>query len=398
MNAAASPLRVLFECRSIEPDKSGGIENYVYMLVNGWLENYPADTVLLNIPPGTRIKYEKKIGPGAILLTDPVYARSQKYLLRKPWLKRLVHYVSKVNIVRRYIYGLRPGWIASLDKKADAVICPFQREEILHDPRKVIFVMHDFRMWDLPGGDKKTMRNQHALISSSAFTVCCWPYPFRRLNEEFGVRPGKFYEIPFLFDNMETAIPGEAAEDFLYYPGGLGEHKNHSTLIKGLALYNKTNDRKLKLVCTGTEIPALKKNLELLIEELGVGSDIIFMGFVDRDEVFSLYQRCLAVITSTLYEAVSGAIVEAYRFQKPVLASGIPPHTDFVKKYQLKLELFDPLNPESIAHSIEKLNSSYPQLVKASVEGKRSLSFITEKYTVSAFRELCLKVKAGQAN
>lgn len=379
---------VLFEARSIIPNKSGGIENYLYMLLRGWKNCFPKDELKIIIQPRTENDFKTIIGSEIQLVIDPVYKFVYMYILQNLVLRKSIGLVTKLKCFKKYLYGSRKSWIKRIDAKVDVVIYPYHREEIMHDPSKSIFVMHDFRIWDFPNKNRKAIQMQKKAITKIAAVVCSWPYPFRRLNEEFPEIKSKFFEVPFLFESSINNLEDNKIGNYLYYPAGLGEHKNHINLIKALRIYNDTNKNKLRLIFSGTEKKEIKERLSYLISILNMEKFITFKGYIKRNEVYELYKNCYAVVSSSLYEAVSGPILEAFEFEKPVIASSIRPNIEFLNKYNINIPLFDPLNPDNIANVLRYLVDNYEKIHKKSLDGKRALKFITDKYTVVKFRNI----------
>jgi glycosyltransferase involved in cell wall biosynthesis len=380
-------MKILFEANSIIPNKSGGIEYFLYHLVNSWKKYYPEDEIFIHISPDTKDTFLERIGENMYVI-DPFHEFFQGKIKKVSFLNRLLSLVEVIPVIKNFTGGMRKKWIRNIDKMVDVIIYPFQREIFIHDPSKLIFIMHDFRMMDLPGGSQLTILNQQKAIMKSAYTVCSWPYPFKRLNQLFPKFISKFCEIPFLYDPIDLENEDTVVGNFLYYPAGLALHKNHKNLIIGLYHYNRLYNKNLRLICTGPENASLREECLDLSASLGLSNSIDFLGFVDRRKVFKLYNECFAVITPTLYEAVGGPILEAFRFEKPVLASAIPPHEDFLKKYKLKIELFDPKKPMSIALSIDNIVQNYNFNMALSKEGKSALKFITPEYTISQYHKL----------
>ncbi len=387
-------MKILFEANSIVPNKSGGIEYFLYSLVKAWALEYPEDEIMLHIPPNTHQEYIKNVGE-CCFVVDPFY-RFIYDVIDSKWIGRVItSRLRKFKLLRYCLTGMRKGWIKIIDKTVDVVIYPFQRELFCHEPGKVIFIMHDFRMFDMPGGDQITMANQISAITKSAFVVVSWPFPFARLNEKFPDNSDRYFKIPFLYNSMDLKIEKNSVGDFLYYPTGMAKHKNHINLIKALYLFNNCTSRKrLKIIFTGPEINELKNELIKLIAELNMGEVVSFLGFVSRETVFNLYKNCYAVITPTLYEAFSGTILEAFRFEKPVLCSHIPAHEYFCKEYDLNIAMFDPFKPDDIAKSIEQLTQNYEYYEQLSIKGKNRLNFITPEYTSKAYHDLAEKIIA----
>ncbi|GEM_PF-2581117 len=385
-------MKILFEARSIIPGKSGGIENYLYMLVNAWKTEFKDDEISLHIPPGTEQKYIDKVGVDVNLLVDPVYKRTQKLGDRSRIIKLITTLLVKtIPRFESALFGLRKEWIRQMDEKVDVVIYPFQREKYVHDSSKVIFVMHDFREWDSNIGNRSIMDEQIKAINESSAIVVSWPYPKKRLLELFPKSRLKLFEIPFLYDPFVSNKLNTADHigDFLYYPSANAVHKNHENLIIGLSMYNLLNPNKqLRLICTGPIDPKRKVVLDSLIDKHHAKQFIQFLGFVSREKVFDLYRNCFAVATSSKYEAFSGAILEAYKFKKPVIASSIAPNVEFLKKYGLELNLFDPNNPENIQNALQELTNNYSKYSVLSIQGFNVLKYITPEYTVTKFREI----------
>ncbi|MBK5214521.1 MAG: glycosyltransferase [Flavobacteriaceae bacterium] len=388
-------MKILFEARSIIPAKSGGIENYLYMLVNAWKNEFPDDKIFIHIPPATESRYKERIGDVGYL-TDNVYRNTyiltKKFLVVRLFIRLLIKAIPSLE---NFFYGLRKKWINQMDKMVDVVVYPFQREKFVHDPSKTIFVMHDFREWDTDGGNKKVMKEQIKAIKKSAAVIVSWPYPYKRMLDLFPEVKSKLNEIPFLYDAFtENELKNDITKgDFLYYPSANATHKNHENLIIGLSNFNRQNPgSQLKLICTGPIDLNRQKVLDKLIEKYEARSFIEFLGFVSREKVFKLYNECYAVVTSSKYEAFSGAVLEAFKFKKPVLASAIPPITEFLEQYNLELTLFDPNYPESIAIAIEELTRNYSRHLEMSNIGFNRLKNITPRTTVAKFKEVALSI------
>lgn len=386
-------MRVLFECRSIFPGRSGGIENYLYMLVNGWLKHFPEDQIILHIPPNSKTKYLKRLGDKITYETDPFYRKTSILIHKNIIIKFFIHFISKLNpSAAKFFFGMRRKWIKYLDNKADIVIYPFQRELFVHDPKKTIFVMHDFREFDSASGDKKVIKEQIKAINNSARVVVSWPYPYHRLHELFPHSRIKAEMIPFLYDPFDIIEASRKRENYLYYPSANAFHKNHETLIKAISIINRNRRDKIKLICSGPIDQSRNFILEELIKSENIQDQVKFIGFVNREQVNDLYKNCLAVITSTKYEAFSGAILEAFRFMKPVIASRITPIEQFLDFYNLSIQLFDPDDSQSIADGIELVLANYDANVKRSIKGNAILKNITPSYTISKFHDLCIQI------
>lgn len=390
-------MKVLFECRSIYPNKSGGIENFTYMLVNAWAKFYPTDEIILNIPPGTISLYSTKVDSRIKYILDPIWEEkvrlSEKNILYKVFFK-LIEFIFP--FLGGFLNGYRKNWAKINDEAADVVICTFHKAKIVHSTDKLILVVHDFRNWDfdMPSrAREKTIKEQTQIIKNSSRLVVCWPYPLRRLSELFPEKTDKTTMIPFLFEPYTESIEKNHKGDYLYYSSNNEIHKNHENLIKGLAIYNmKHPGNKLKLVCTGNALPERTKYLNKLIREERLEYFVDFMGFVDRKQVNELYKNAFAVITPSKYEAFSGTILEAFGHKKQVFGSSIPANIEFLNYYNLDILLFDADSPQKIAQAIQHMDENYEENLIKAEKGFNTLKYITPKYTVDMFREIASEI------
>ena len=72
-------VKILFECSSITPSESCGVEMFLYSLLSGFQQLEYGDELFVNIPPGTRDKYEDVVDGSVVNLVEDQW---QKHLLR----------------------------------------------------------------------------------------------------------------------------------------------------------------------------------------------------------------------------------------------------------------------------------------------------------------------------
>jgi len=101
--------------------------------------------------------------------------------------------------------------------------------------------------------------------------------------------------------------------------GRLTRQKNFSLLIKAFNEIRKINDQfKLLIIGEGEE----KKNLELLISNLKLKNDIIFLGF--KENVFKYIKLSDLVISTSLWEDPGFFLIESGILNKPIISSDCP--------------------------------------------------------------------------
>ena len=92
-----------------------------------------------------------------------------------------------------------------------------------------------------------------------------------------------------------------------------------------------------------------------LIKDKSLEEKVIFLGFVPRNQLYSLYKKCKILVFSSIVEACSRTLIEAMKSGTAILCSdrsAMPEICEDAAMY------FDPDNPIEIAEKIEKLLSS----------------------------------------
>jgi glycosyltransferase involved in cell wall biosynthesis len=140
-------------------------------------------------------------------------------------------------------------------------------------------------------------------------------------------------------------LPG----DYLLYVGDRGGHKNFSRFIQGVAgLLSKY--RELYLVCAGKrEFSHEEKNL---LKELGIEKKILFFLRPGDSELAYLYTKALLFVFPSLDEGFGIPVLEAWACGTPVVLSR---NNCFVEVAAEAGLYFDPLSPESIGETVEKI-------------------------------------------
>jgi len=175
-------------------------------------------------------------------------------------------------------------------------------------------------------------------------------------------------------------------EKYILFVGKRGGYKNLNTLISAIApILENQND--IFLVCVGggkfsdDEIKHMK-NFKL-------ERNVILKNFVSENEINTFYSSSLLMVYPSLYEGFGLPILEAYANSTPVAlsnSSSLPEIAGDAAVY------FDPLDPESIRDSIQKIIND-KNLRKSLIKkgGKRLSKFSwehTAAKTVQTYKSL----------
>ena len=108
---------------------------------------------------------------------------------------------------------------------------------------------------------------------------------------------------------------------------------------------------KYSLVCTGNKTEYFTI-LEKKISELGLKNYVSFLGIVPEEDLIGLYKNSELVVIPTLYEAGSGPLYEAMRYNVPVICANTTslPDTMNNPKY-----VFNPNDANNLSELVIKM-------------------------------------------
>ena len=184
----------------------------------------------------------------------------------------------------------------------------------------------------------------------------------QRMVELLGLDPAKIHVAHLAVDaDAFTPFTGER-EPFVLYPARGWPHKNHARLVEAMAIV-RTSHPELRLVLTGGGLDAL-----------GALPDWVdSRGLVDRRELLSLYRSASVLAFPSLYEGFGLPPLEAMASGLPVAASDAGSIPEVVGD---AAELFDPLDPASIADGIMRALGRSADLTVAGLERVRQFSWV----------------------
>ncbi len=139
---------------------------------------------------------------------------------------------------------------------------------------------------------------------------------------------------------------------YILYPAQFWAHKNHIRLILS-ALILKEQNINLKVVFTGQNrgnIDYLKKQ----VKNYDLQKDVIFLDYVNQNELASLYKNTYALVYPCLAGTDSLSALEAMYYGCPVLISDNLGYRNQLKKAAL---YFNPLDEVDIVEKIKTLNN-----------------------------------------
>ena len=140
-----------------------------------------------------------------------------------------------------------------------------------------------------------------------------------------------------------------AKNKFIYYPAHFWGHKNHIRILKAL---KELRDRGIELICVFSGVGTRMSFVKSKVKELGLEKQVVFAGFVTREEVSALYKNALCLTYASVFGPDNIPPLEALALGCPVIISDIDGH-----KEQLgdTVEYFETFNHVDLANKIEYL-------------------------------------------
>ena len=193
-----------------------------------------------------------------------------------------------------------------------------------------LFTVWDFGHLDLPGFAEvwaqsvwvSRERIASLGIGRASHVFVDSPETGVRLQERFGVPRSRWTAIGLLPRIRESFDPSrEIGDEYIIYPAKFWPHKNHLTILRALAIL-KSEGVSLKLVLTGGDGDNLG-NIRDQIGILGLQSDVLILGQVDRQRLLSLIYNSVALAMPSLLGPTNLPPLEAIQLGVPAIVSDV---------------------------------------------------------------------------
>jgi glycosyltransferase involved in cell wall biosynthesis len=140
-------------------------------------------------------------------------------------------------------------------------------------------------------------------------------------------------------------------EEFILYVGTIEPRKNLITLVKAFEEVLHSTALRPQLVIAGKK-GWLTEELFTYIETAKLGDRILLTGYLDDDELRSVYSACRVMVYPALYEGAGLPTLEAMACGAPVITTNTPAIAEMVGD---KARLFSPTDFRVLARQIVEL-------------------------------------------
>ncbi len=243
----------------------------------------------------------------------------------------------------------------------ERVICLTFPSFYLRHPRKVAWLLHQHRavyeLWDTPyaadlrrSTEGQELRRHIMVKDTRHLRSCRRVYTIaqevsRRLRRFNAVDSTPLYHPPRFAERFYNA----PAEPFIFFPSRLEALKRQDLLVRAMAHVRAP----VSAYIAGEG--GCRRDLESLVDRLGLGRRVRLMGRISHDELLACYARCRAVFFGPYCEDYGYVTLEAMLSAKPVITcedSG--GSLEFVRHGRTGLVV--PPAPKEIAAAIDQMH------------------------------------------
>jgi glycosyltransferase involved in cell wall biosynthesis len=252
---------------------------------------------------------------------------------------------------------------------AELLFCPFTAPTYAVAGVPVVSVVHDLQYLSYPQffeADDVAHREQvfRAACREATLIVaisdyaresairhgCLEPHRIRTIHHRLGDRFGAAARP----DELAVSRFGLSRGRYLIYPANFWKHKNHEMLLTAFGVAARRGlSGDIRLVCTGAPGPR-RDFLMRAAEAMGLGSRVVFPGYVSTEELGVLLGGSAGMVFPSLYEGFGMPVIEAMAVGVPVACSDA---TSLPEIATGAAALFDPRIPEQIATAMIRLVS-----------------------------------------
>lgn len=173
----------------------------------------------------------------------------------------------------------------------------------------------------------------------------------------------------------QAPLPAGVTQPYLFYPASFRPYKNHAWLVEALALLERRDGTRWKVVFTG--IRHCPSALRQLINRLGVAADVLTLGKVSREQLQSLYRHAFATVVPSLYEQGSFPAMEALHCGCPAVVSAIPALQEQFAAFGTAMPYLDPADPASLLAIVDRIQADRAGFIAAQQQAFRAMQQYT---------------------
>ena len=140
-------------------------------------------------------------------------------------------------------------------------------------------------------------------------------------------------------------------DPFVLALGALDPRKNTETILRSFAKFKQQHPCVIKLALVGLPSRGIEK-FRRVADDLGIGNDVVFAGFVTEDDLVALYNAAELLLYPSLYEGFGLPVLEAMICGTPVITSPCGSIPEIAGDAAL---MVDPHDEDALANALKML-------------------------------------------
>jgi glycosyltransferase involved in cell wall biosynthesis len=361
-------MRIGVNTLPLYPGTIGGMENYVYHLLDHLTLLYPADTYYLFI---TEYNYQvfdfqrqnvvrvwlhhAKVSPFEKGVARLAKAFERSHPGAAQWAGARLASRTLQRYIREFELDLWFCPLIALDPPRVEVPSVISVPDIQYEFYAEFFSPEVLR-WSRKHYPRSCQGATKILTLSE--------YSKRTIVAKYRLPEDKVRAVPLAIgDEFARSWDAEAVErvrrkyqlpaEYAYYPGNTWRHKNHVTLLYALKAFQRKYGRRLPCVFTGAAKEGHAQVLQATAE-LNLVDDVFFLGYVPKEDMPLLYRAAALLVFPSLFEGFGLPLLEAMASTCPVLCANTTSIPEVVGDAAL---IVDPHSAEAMAEGMYQLLS-----------------------------------------
>ena len=305
------------------------------------------------------------------------------------------------KILKKFLkYDMQQALINN--QHCDVLHFPFQVVDFFGLRARVIStaidIQEEFYPENFTPEDLVNRKRLHALsVERSDYLIAISDFTRDTYLEKYKIKKSKISTVHLsyneaLYNTVKHNNTLDLPKKYFYYPAATWPHKNHEALLRAFAVFVRSNPG-YSLVLSG--IKKQKANdIHTLAEDLHISSNVVMLGYVERERLPELHQRSVVVVFPSLFEGFGIPLLEAMACGAPVLCSkttSLPEVGGDAAIY------FDPTDPRAIADAMARIAEDKELRSTLTKKGLAQAEKFSARKTAEQTLEIYRKIGAQDA-
>ena len=305
---------------------------------------------------------------------DVVRGRARAFPLNDSLWSRILNRIwhetgLSVSAWRKFAAPFDASMRALVAERCDLWICPNHDRYAFRAEIPALGTVHDLMHRYEPSYSEVSENGEYAAREFHFSETCRWSKGVlvdsrvgkEQVEASYGVPPEKVFVLPYIAPgyiyDYDAAADAALAQryslpaKYFFYPAQFYTHKNHRALIAALARMRESHPD-VRLVLVGLKERNGFPIIQQLVEESGLGDNVLFLGYVPNTDMPGLYRRARALVMPTFFGPTNIPQLEAFALGCPVATSRIYGIPEQVGDAAL---LFDPHSVDEIYECMVRL-------------------------------------------